>query len=173
MGHGVSLFFLFWRYIMSAQVFNFPSESTQDKAGHADASIDLSFVVTTIVSVFAVVFSCTVLYRLFGVTGVALGVIGVCFFYAMLQLLASGTASEKTILDPVSSETTRFFKDLESFRWNFEDEFRFYADKKLFWKERRTELFARANTDERKQMLKDFRAFHYAGASKPVLSNYL
>ena len=167
---------------MPAQVFKFPSDSATvasaslDTEVRTEKSVDVVFLAASIFFASSIAFAFFVLYRLYGFGGVAVFVAGVGLIYSILRSLATVTLvapSETPVVVPeVAPETKRFFQELESFRWNFEEEFKFYSDKKLFWKERRIELFARANTDELKKMLKDFRAFHYAGAPKPVLSNY-
>lgn len=74
---------------------------------------------------------------------------------------------------PSGEEIASYFGDLEAFDWNFEDKFKFQADRKLYCKSKFKGLIAKATSPEFSKILNDFRAHHYDAASKPVISNYL
>ena len=72
-----------------------------------------------------------------------------------------------------ADEIVSFFNDLQAFDWNFEDKYKFQADRKLFFKNKFKGLVARATSPMLAKILNDFRAHHYDSAAKPVVSSYL
>jgi len=79
---------------------------------------------------------------------------------------------DSVVTPKVDEATAKYFKQLATFDWDFQEKYKFERNRRNFLRDRQQELFSAATTETQKLVLKAFQEHHWMNGKKPVLSNF-
>lgn len=95
------------------------------------------------------------------------------FMYATYQYFIGCHLSNDSVVTPkVDEATAKYFKELETFEWDFHEKYKFERNKRKYLSDCQAELFAAASTETQKLVLDAFRKYHWRNGKKPVLLDF-
>ena len=76
------------------------------------------------------------------------------------------------VVPVVDEATEKYFKQLASFDWDFNEKYKFERNRKNYLRDRQQELFNAANTEMLKTVCRAFQDYHWMNSKKPKLSDF-